>query len=112
MRALRTGCLLGIAIVSTAGAQDSLDAPIPHDSGQSVSPVYEGWYPNPDGTFTLSFGYFNRNTEEVVEIEIGRFTGSLTDLAKRQFAKASNLLQDLWDLVGNCEIDFTRATSE
>jgi hypothetical protein len=26
---------------------------------------------NPDGTFSLSFGYFNRNTEEIVDIPIG-----------------------------------------
>jgi hypothetical protein len=40
-------------------------------SGQTVTPVFEGWYPNPDGSYSLSFGYFNRNTEEVVEIPIG-----------------------------------------
>ena len=40
-------------------------------SGQTVSPAFEGWYPNADGTFSLSFGYYNRNTEEVVEIPIG-----------------------------------------
>ena len=40
-------------------------------SGQAVSPVFEGWYPNGDGTFSLSFGYYNRNAEEVVEIPIG-----------------------------------------
>jgi hypothetical protein len=40
-------------------------------SGQAVSPVFEGWYPNADGTFSLSFGYYNRNAEEVVEIPIG-----------------------------------------
>ena len=40
-------------------------------SGQSVTPAYEGWYRNADGTFTLSFGYFNRNTTEVVEVPIG-----------------------------------------
>ena len=34
-------------------------------SGQTVTPVFEGWYRNPDGTFSISFGYFNRNTEEV-----------------------------------------------
>lgn len=39
--------------------------------GETVTPVYEGWYQNPDGTFTLSFGYYNRNTEEVLEIPIG-----------------------------------------
>jgi hypothetical protein len=40
-------------------------------SGQTVTPVFEGWYRNPDGTYSLSFGYFNRNTEEAVEIPIG-----------------------------------------
>ena len=40
-------------------------------SGQAVSPVFEGWYPNANGTFSLSFGYYNRNTEEVVEVPIG-----------------------------------------
>ena len=41
------------------------------DAGQSVTPAYEGWYPNPDGTFTLSFGYFNRNREESLDIPVG-----------------------------------------
>jgi len=39
--------------------------------GLPTSPFFEGWYANPDGTYTLSFGYFNRNRDEVVEIEIG-----------------------------------------
>ncbi len=47
------------------------DAPIPHTTGQSVTPAYEGWYPNPDGTFSLSFGYFNRNYTEKLDIPIG-----------------------------------------
>jgi hypothetical protein len=41
------------------------------ESGSSVSPVFEGWFQNQDGTFTLSFGYFNRNGEEVLDIPIG-----------------------------------------
>ena len=41
------------------------------DAGQTVTPAYEGWYPNPDGTFTLSFGYYNRNREEIVDIPLG-----------------------------------------
>ena len=40
-------------------------------SGQTVTPVFEGWYRNPDGTFSISFGYFNRNTQEVVDVPIG-----------------------------------------
>ena len=40
--------------------------------GLTATPVYEGWYENPDGTFTLSFGYFNRNREEVLDIPLGQ----------------------------------------
>jgi hypothetical protein len=40
-------------------------------SGGTVSPVFEGWYKNPDGSRSLSFGYYSRNTQEVVDIPIG-----------------------------------------
>jgi hypothetical protein len=40
-------------------------------SGQSVTPAFEGWYKNPDGTYSLSFGYYNRNSEEALEVPIG-----------------------------------------
>jgi len=40
-------------------------------SGGTVTPVYEGWYENPDGGFTLYFGYYNRNTEEIVSVPAG-----------------------------------------
>jgi hypothetical protein len=39
--------------------------------GQNVVPYYEGWIPNPDGSFDLVFGYFNRNYEEEVVIPAG-----------------------------------------
>ena len=39
--------------------------------GGTVTPVYEGWYEQPDGSFMLYFGYYNRNTEEVVEVPMG-----------------------------------------
>lgn len=41
------------------------------NAGQSVHPVFEGWEPNPDGTFSLYFGYMNRNWEERVEVPVG-----------------------------------------
>ena len=71
--------LLGIGVLAVAGGQagtrgpwqTTRDAPIPHASGQSVTPAYEGWFPNADGTFSLSFGYFNRNHEERLDIPIG-----------------------------------------
>ena len=45
-------------------------------SGEPVIPVFEGWIPNRDGTITLSFGYFNLNTEEVLHIPSVRTTSS------------------------------------
>ena len=40
-------------------------------TGQLIIPVYEGWYHNPDGTKTLSWGYFNMNSEETIDIPVG-----------------------------------------
>ncbi len=40
-------------------------------SGQSVTPAFEGWYPNPDGSFDLLVGYYNRNQTQVLDIPIG-----------------------------------------
>ena len=39
--------------------------------GQIVSPAYEGWWPNEDGSFTLFFGYMNSNWEQEFNIPIG-----------------------------------------
>jgi hypothetical protein len=40
-------------------------------AGGAVIPIFEGWYRNLDGTYELSFGYFNVNTEEVIDIPLG-----------------------------------------
>lgn len=42
-----------------------------HTSGQSVTAAYEGWYPNPDGSANIVFGYYNRNLNEVLDIPVG-----------------------------------------
>ncbi len=39
--------------------------------GQNIAPAYEGWELNEDGSFTLVFGYMNRNWEEVIDVPIG-----------------------------------------
>jgi hypothetical protein len=44
---------------------------LPKESGQSITPAYEGWWQNPDGTYNLLFGYFNRNTKETPDIPVG-----------------------------------------
>lgn len=38
--------------------------------GNRVAPFFDGWYENPDGTITLSFGYSNMN-KETVDIPLG-----------------------------------------
>ena len=40
-------------------------------SGQNVAPVFDGYETNPDGTYTLWFGYRNRNLEEHLDVPIG-----------------------------------------
>ncbi|MBM3779789.1 MAG: hypothetical protein FJW23_16365, partial [Acidimicrobiia bacterium] len=52
---------------STAGAQQAFD----YNRGQNVQPAYEGWERNPDGSFSLVFGYYNRNWEEEPNIQVG-----------------------------------------
>ncbi|MEX2285010.1 MAG: hypothetical protein WEE89_21160 [Gemmatimonadota bacterium] len=59
-----------LAGAAHAGAQPLPLAPT-RESGQTVTPVFEGWYKNPDGSYTLSFGYYNRNSREVLEIPVG-----------------------------------------
>jgi len=44
---------------------------IKFNSGQSVVPYFEGWIRNPDGTFDLVFGYFNRNWQQEIAIPAG-----------------------------------------
>jgi len=40
-------------------------------SGQTISPAYEGWVQNDDGSYDLVFGYMNRNWEEVIDVPVG-----------------------------------------
>lgn len=74
-RLLRGSLLVALAVLTAAplGAQQVQRlplAPIP-PKGEPVAPFFEGWFANPDGTFTFSFGYFNLNTEEILDIPIG-----------------------------------------
>ena len=66
---------LAVAAIATALAAPSARAQLPltpaRTSGQTVTPVFEGWYKNSDGSFSISFGYYNRNTDEALDIPIG-----------------------------------------
>ena len=39
--------------------------------GQHIEPAFEGWRPNPDGTYNMMFGYMNENWEEEPDVQIG-----------------------------------------
>src|ERR1700689_4431991 len=64
--------VLAIAL-ATCGLASSQELPLEpfHDSGQSITGAFEGWFPNPDGTFSLLVGYFNRNLKESVDVPVG-----------------------------------------
>ena len=42
-----------------------------YSKGRHVEPAFEGWRPNPDGTFNLMFGYMNENWEETPDMPVG-----------------------------------------
>ena len=54
-----------------AGAAQQLPLQPTKERGASITGAYEGWYPNPDGTFTLLIGYFNRNRAQTLDIPVG-----------------------------------------
>ena len=71
---------LAAAMLAATGA--SIEAQLPphlrdyplstfHKSGDLVAPFFDGFYDNGDGTVTFSFGFMNRNTEEIVDIPLG-----------------------------------------
>ena len=66
---LNCACLLILAASLVAAAQLPLE-PL-KDSGQGVTPAYEGWFKNPDGSFTLLLGYYNRNLKQTLDIPVG-----------------------------------------
>ncbi len=59
--------LAALLLFQPAGAQTRFT----YSKGQSVSPSYEGWTPNEDGSFTLYFGYMNSNWLEEFDVPIG-----------------------------------------
>src|SRR5580704_6226768 len=73
----RFGLRIGVQITLTLAAAvglalgQSLPLEPPHEAGASVTGSFEGWFKNPDGTFSLLVGYYNRNQKQEVDIPIG-----------------------------------------
>jgi hypothetical protein len=66
---LGCGAIL-LAACALTGAQDLPFEPH-HNAGESVTGAFEGWFANPDGTYSLLVGYYNRNLKNAVDIPIG-----------------------------------------
>ena len=58
-----------------AGRAQTLQKPMPleplRERGASITPAYEGWYENKDGSFSMLLGYYNRNQKEALDIPVG-----------------------------------------
>jgi hypothetical protein len=60
------------AVAALAQApQTSLPLGPLRERGSSITPAFEGWYMNPDGSFSMLLGYYNRNTKEALDIPVG-----------------------------------------
>ena len=71
-RILAAGILVvAFLTISSQGLSQPLPLEPRHDAGQSITGVFEGWFPNPDGSFSLLFGYYNRSLKEEADIPIG-----------------------------------------
>ncbi len=60
--------LAGWAITSPA---EQLPLEPPHDTGQSITGAFEGWFSNSDGSYSILVGYYNRNLKQDLDIPIG-----------------------------------------
>ncbi len=56
-----------VLLATSASAQTRFS----YSSGQPLEPAYEGWMQNPDGSYTLYFGYQNTNWEQEFDVAVG-----------------------------------------
>ena len=76
LAAVACAALLGGALVAAQAPQappqsGSLPLEPFKERGASITPAYEGWFANPDGSFSMLLGYFNRNSKQAVDIPVG-----------------------------------------
>ncbi len=79
MTRLKTALTLTLVSVATlpvgVDAQDwtRREFPLapPNANDNFVAPYFDGFYENEDGSYTMSFGFMNRNDEELIEIALG-----------------------------------------
>ena len=62
-----------VALVMVLGLTTTreVSGQLAYQSGQNISPAYEGWIQNEDGSKTMVFGYMNRNWSEEHGVPVG-----------------------------------------
>ena len=68
MSSFRVAAAAALLVASAASAASAQER---WNRGQNVQPVFEGWERNDDGSFTMVFGYLNRNYQEQPVIPVG-----------------------------------------
>jgi len=65
-------CAAGLLAGGVFVSAQSTAVPAPRrGAGDSITGAYEGWYYNPDGSRTFLVGYYNRNSQQELDIPIG-----------------------------------------
>ena len=74
MKRLARVCALSAAGFLAGGVFLSSQTAMPRPrraAGDSVTGAYEGWFTNPDGSRSFLVGYYNRNSQQELDIPIG-----------------------------------------
>jgi hypothetical protein len=81
---LRTGTILAAVALAAGCATVALRAQVlTYSKGQPISPAFEGWEQDPDGSKYFVFGYMNKNWEEEMDIPVGPDNGFQPGAADR-----------------------------
>lgn len=67
---LRAHIVITLASLALASATQLPMEPS-HETGQTVTGAFEGWFANTDGSFSILLGYYNRNSKQELDIAIG-----------------------------------------
>ena len=68
---------LGLLVAGAAGSSaqipelPNLPWVLRYNSGQNLQPIFHGWSRNPDGGYTMHYGYLNRNYVEQLHVPVG-----------------------------------------
>jgi hypothetical protein len=72
-RGTRAASLAALALAAgvLVSAQQPLPSEPPRGFGASVTGAFEGWFQNPDGSYSFLVGYLNRNRARAVDVPVG-----------------------------------------